>query len=227
MARRKKTRKIAPAVRRKISQSLRRYYQEQKRIEEARRQQREYVRRSRVARKGWETRRALAEAAAEKEAARLKKWRKSYREYLKFRIPKKEREELKKPERRELVCKVVFDGDAEGTEHFWSNIRYLAGDSISNQLARMPAETGTVTVWFRSISAEEFRAAVGSEEDPSDMGEVFPVSYEADLEANAFWSTYFDNAREYLPKNAKGESDGSLLVVKMQVCYRPGEVSTD
>ena len=43
---------------------------------------------------------------------------------------------------------VVGNDDSAETydEHFWNNIRYLIGDSISNQLARMPAEIGTVTV---------------------------------------------------------------------------------
>jgi len=212
----------------------RRDAEERARVEAMRARQRERERveavRRKAGKKAAETRRQRAVEAAEKEARRLKKLRKSYRKYLEFRLPKKEREKLEIPEKRELVCKVLFDADKTDPreEHFWSNIRYLIGDSISNQLARIPADEGTVTVWFRVIQADEYRELLaGQVYDPSEMGEIIDVTYDADLEADAFWSTYFDHAREHLPKDASGASDGSLLVVKMQVCYRPGEVSAD
>jgi len=192
---------------------------------------REHRARAARARRAWEARREREAEAKAKEARRLKKWRKSYRKFLEFRIPKKAREELEIPEKRELVCRVLFDSDETEArvEHFWSNIRHLIGDSISNQLARVPAESGVVRVAFKWISAEDFQALTRDEDvDPDELGDVSELEWDTDFEPDEFWRTYFDHARERIPRNAEGKSgDGSLLVVKMQVCYLPGQVSTD
>lgn len=207
----------------------RREEEERQRIEAMRARQRERERieeiRRKAGKKAAQTRRRRAEEAAEKEARRLAKWRKSYREYLKFRIPKAEREELAVPEKRELVCKVLFDSEEEGTEHFWSNIRSEGGDSISNQLARIPSQSGVVRVTFRWIEESERAEDL---EDPSELGTLNEVEWDSDFDLEEFWRTYFDNAREQIPVSPEGKSgNGSLLVVKMQVCYYPGKISAD
>ena len=213
--------------RQRRSDAAQRGWELRRKKEAERERERVKVIRRKAGKKAARTRRRHETERAEKEVRRLAKWRKSYQEYLEFRVSKKEREKLMVPEKRELICKVLFDADAleEREEHFWSNIRYLIGDSISNQLARIVAEEGTTTVWFRVILADEYKALlVGQVEDPSDMGKIIEVSYDTELDADAFWSMYFDYARNYVPKDAAGGSDGSLLVVKMQVCYLPGEV---
>jgi hypothetical protein len=203
--------------------------------------------RSAAAARGWETRRREAEEAerekkrrakqrregveakALKEAERLRKWRKSYQKYLEFRIPKAEREELEVPAKKELVCKVLFDADEidPREEHFWANVRYLIGDSVSNQLVRIPAEEGMCKMTLRVILEEEFADLQRGDIEPEDAGELIAEEFDVDLEPDAFWSTFFDHARALLPKNKEGKSGGSLLVVKLEVCYYPGEVSAD
>lgn len=204
---------------------------------------------SSAAKKGWETRRRRAieqereqkrrararrereREKAEKEARRLAKWRKSYREYLKFKVPKKKREELEVPEVRELICRVLFDADEaeEREEHFWTNLRHLIGDSIGHILNAIPAETGTVYTTFRLIAQEEFRMMqAGGEDNVDEYGDFHEMEWETELDLEAFWTAYFDNARTLLPKTPEGKSPGgTLLVAKMQVCYLPGEVSAD
>ena len=185
--------------------------------------------RSKAAKKGARTRKRKAEAAEEKEAVRVRKWRASYKKFLRFRIPKEEREELEIPEKVERVCRVLFDGEETGEEHFWSNIRFLIGNSVGVQLSHIPATTGDMIVTVRKISKEEFgllRSPDG-EFDPSEMGTLSIMQYETDLDPDMFWSTFFENARTELPKGPKGESEGSLLVVRMDLCFAPGEVSTE
>jgi hypothetical protein len=207
---------------------------------------------SRAATKGWETRReralelakrarrlerqrrARAKEKADKEASRLRKWRKSYAEYLKFRVSKKEREELAVPEKRELVCRVLFDADTmeDREEHFWTNVRQLLGDSIGNILARAPAEEGVVRATFRLIVGEDFKAMqAGGEEDVYDYGDFIELEWETELELEAFWSAYFEHARTLLPNKPEKQTTeynaAALLVAKMQVCYFPGQISSD
>lgn len=194
--------------------------------------ERQHKRRSLAARKAARTRKIRARAAAEKEATRLRKWRASYQEYLKFRVPKKERMVLEVPAQEELVCRDLFDAERENEEHFWSNIRFLIGNQVSNILARIPAEEGIVTVTFREIGRDEFSAlqsgSVDSDEaEFSELGHIFSVEYETELDADVFWSSFFDHARAVLPKDKDGKSGGSLLVVRMRVCFDPGQVSSD
>ena len=208
---------------------------------------------SRAAKKGWETRRRRAEeqererqrrararrqrerGQEEKEARRLAKWRKSYREYLKFRVPKKEREKLAVPKKVLVVCKVLFDADETEPreEHFWSNIRYLIGDSVGNQLARLPAQEGVARILLRQVSQEEYAALQKGTIEPDELGEgvfgegLVQTEYDTEFDVDAFWSIFFDHARELLPKTPDGKSGGSLLVVKLEVCYEVGQVSSD
>lgn len=155
----------------------------------------------------------------------LKRYHRKQRR-IKRKAEREEREARKQPE---LTCKTLYDGEALEDEHFWSNVRHLIGDSIGNQLARIPAEEGIVKVSFRVVSAEEFGQLMkdpGSVE-PGEMGEIVSEEWESDLDLELFWSTYFDHARALLPKNKEGESGGSLLVVNMGVCYQAGQVSAD
>lgn len=197
--------------------------------------------------KGWETRRQReaeeerarrrrariraerAREAEEKEARRLAKWRKSYREYLKFKVSKAEREELAVPARKELVCRVLFDADLFDLreEHIWTNFETLTGPSINQVLAKIPAEQGIVRGSFRLIEAEELaRMQAGGMEDvdEEDYGTIIDLQWELDIETRLFWSNYYANARTLLPKQPDGKSPGSWLgVVKMEICYAPGE----
>lgn len=211
---------------------------------------RERVKRSDAAAKGWETRRERAaeqqrarkrvarqraeraKEKADKEAKRLRKWRKSYREYLKFRVPKVEREELAIPEKKELVCRVWFDSDELDVreEHIWTNFEFLMGASINHRLALILGETGVVRVLFRLIEGPEFeRMQAGTMEDMEDenYGTLIPLEWDLDVEKKLFWSNYYANARTLLPaRPEKGGQDYKaswLGVVKLEVCYAPGE----
>lgn len=136
---------------------------------------------------------------------------------------KTEQEEKGIEKRRELICKVLYDGEGK-EEQFWGNIRHLEGDSIGNILARIPGEEGICRTTFRTISGEEFSAMVKHPEEidnPEEMGEQGLDEWETELELEAFWSTWFDHMRAHLPKRGK-KSDGSLLIVRIEVCYFVG-----
>jgi len=211
---------------------------------------RERVRRSDAAQKGWETRRERAaeeirarkriqrlraeraKEKADKEAKRLRKWRKSYQEYLKFRVPKVEREKLEVPEKKELVCRVLFDADEEEVrvEHIWTNLELLLGPSINQVLARIPGESGIVKVLFRLIEGPEFeRMQAGTLEDvdEGDYGTEIALEWDLDVETRLFWSNYYSYARTLLPaRPEKGGQDYKaswLGVVKLELCYAPGQ----
>lgn len=195
------------------------------RRERERKEEREQQRRARI-------RRQRAEEKAEREARRLAKWRKSYAEYLKFRIPKAEREELAVPAKKELVCRVLFDSDEfdERQEHIWTNFETLMGPSINQVLVRIPGEEGIVRGTFRLIEGEEFaRMQAGGMEDfeDEDYGNLHVLEWELDTETRLFWSAYYANARTLLPaRPEKGGQDYKaswLGVVRFEICYAPGE----
>lgn len=199
------------------------------RRERARERDTEQKRRARV-------RRERAKEKADKEARRLKKWRKSYREYLKFRVPKEEREELAVPEKKELVCRVLFDSDEldEREEHIWTNFEMLIGPSINQVLVRIPGEEGVTRVTFRLIEGPEFeRMQAGTLEDmeEGDYGVLIPLEWDLDVEPRLFWSAYYANARTLLPaRPEKGGQDYKaswLGVVKLELCYAPGEAKEE
>ncbi len=209
---------------------------------------------SRAATKGWETRREQArerereqqrrarqrrereQEKADKEARRLAKWRKSYREYLKFRVPKAERAKLAVPEKKELVCRVLFDSDEMDVreEHIWTNFEMLLGHSINRTLAGIPGEEGVTRVMFRLIEGPEFeRMQAGTMEDmdEEDYGTLIPLEWDLDVEPRLFWSAYYANARTLLPaRPEKGGQDYKaswLGVVKLELCYAPGEAKEE
>lgn len=208
--------------------------------------------RSEAAALGWETRRReeeekerekrrrssarkkAEEAKAEKEAERLRKWRKSYKKYLEFRIPKEEREELEVSAKKELVCKVLFDADIEEprVEHFWTEVRNLIGGSIGTMLARIDAVDGIVNAVFRLIEGEEFELMQrGTREQVFEWGELIPMQWESGLDLESFWSGFFQYGRSLLPNKAERKGQdykaASLLVTRLEVCYEAGKVSSD
>lgn len=207
--------------------------------------------------KGWETRRrraleqeqarakaqrarkARAKEKATKEAKRLAKWRKSYQKYLEFRVPKVEREELEVPEKKELVCRVLFDSDMfeQREEQIWTNFETLLGPSINRILASIPGEEGIVRVMFRLIEGEEFeRMQAGTMEDMDDVssegyGSLIPLEWDLDTERRLFWSNYYANARTLLPnrpeKKGQDYKASWLGVVRLELCYAPGEAEEE
>lgn len=212
-----------------------------------------FMQRVESARKGWETRRRRAleqerarakvkrerkkraKEKAEKEAKRLAKWRKSYQEYLKFRVPKKEREELAIPEKKELLCRVLFDAEMfeEREEQIWTNFETLLGPSINQVLARIPGEEGVVRAMFRLIEGEEFeRMQAGKMEDLDESesagyGVLIPLEWDLDIQPRLFWSNYYAHARTLLPnrpeKKGQDYKASWLGVVRLEICYAPGE----
>ena len=208
--------------------------------------------RSEAAVRGWETRRREAEekerekrrrsrlrqkesdAKAAKEAERLRKWRKSYKKYLEFKIPKKKRKILETPSKKVLVCKVLFDADTEEprVEHFWTEVRNLIGGSVGTMLARLDAVDGIVNAVFRLIEGEEFELMQrGTREQVFEWGELIPMQWESGLDLESFWSGFFQYGRSLLPNKAERKGQdykaASLLVTRLEVCYEAGQVSSD
>ena len=209
---------------------------------------------SKAASKGWETRRARAleqerirraknkvrrqreHERAEKEAKRLAKWRKSYRKYLEFRVSKVEREELEVPAKKELVCRVLFDSEALEfrEEEIWTNIEYRLGPSINKVLSKVPGEIGIVKTVFRLIEGEEYsRMQRGTldDMDEEDYGVRISLEWDLDIEPRLFWSTYYSHARTLIPNRPelKGQDYKAswLGVVRMELCYEPGEAEEE
>jgi hypothetical protein len=182
--------------------------------------------RSQAARKGWQTRRRQAKERSQRAIRGWVTRRKN------IRAAKKQKREKQIPAPKQLVTKVLYDGHREDppTEHFWSNIRHLDGNRISNILLNIPAEEGTVQVTFRLADADAFVGGEeGEEPEPFGEGETVIQDWDTETDPDAFWSTYFDHAREELPDTPEGKSDGnkSLLVSQMVLVYAPGQVSTD
>lgn len=182
--------------------------------------------------KGWETRRKKAaqvlrgqkQIARRRKAAALKGW-----ETRRQKAAKKEARRQKR--QKKLVCKVLYDGHAENppTEHFWSNIKELQGPSINGKLLRIPATDGVVTVLFKVVDAELLRQPDVEEGELFTEGQESSEDWETELDPEGFWSIFFDHVRESLPKNKEGKSDGtkSLMILKIEVCYGPGQVQAD
>lgn len=179
--------------------------------------------RSQAAKKGWATRR---KAAAQRS-------RRAKRGWATRREREKQGRETEILKSKEPVIKVLYDGHAEDppTEHFWSNIRHLAGNSITNQLLKIPATDGVLTVTFVETDADRLSQAIEEGEEPEEFGEGEEKErqWATEIDPEAFWKEYFDNAREELPLTPQGKTDGTkaLLVSKIVVAYVPGQISTD
>ena len=127
------------------------------------------------------------------------------------------------------MCRVLFDSEKEGVEHFWTNLRELVGNSIAHYLNAVPATEGIVRMDFLLISGEDFKEMqAGGMEDASEMGDIIPMEWESEFDLEPFWSNYYEQARSLLgskdERNKANYQSSSLLVTRIEICYEPGQV---
>ena len=110
----------------------------------------------------------------------------------------------------------------------------LVGHSINRTLAAIPGEEGVTRVTFRLIEGPEFeRMQAGTLEDmdEGDYGVLIPLEWDLDVEPRLFWSAYYANARTLLPvrpeKAGQDYKASWLGVVKLELCYAPGEAKEE
>lgn len=175
------------------------------------------TKRSQDAKKGWATRKRKA---LERSRAARKGWKTRKKKAL-----QKERKGLKR--RRKAVCKVLYDGPNSDPpeEQFWGNIKNIEGERINAKLLRLTASEGIVKVTLKIVDADVLHQPG---ENELAEGEEFVEEWETELDPEGFWSVFFDNARASIPfTDGKSDSTKSMMILKIEVCFVPGQVSTD